>query len=134
MDTLQLNQTLSNAFEAMNLAENELCKPSEDVVTPLACMHVRNAAEYFLRAYLISVSQNPTTEKTFNELINLCANTDKTFASIDLSCFTCKQTCVQQCESKYCLSVAHLATCFNKTQMVRSIVQSKIKLTTNDYE
>jgi HEPN domain-containing protein len=51
-----------------------------------ACFHCQQAAEKFLKGYLLSKNQNPPKTHFLNELLGLCAQGDKAFDGLEDDC------------------------------------------------
>ena len=121
------NQLLKNSFEFLNIAKQELFRPLEAAVTLCVCQSTRNAATGFLSSFLLSKSILNIEDKSLSELLNQCAEIDPQFNSIDLSCFECRTVKSNKCEDKYCLSMAKVKACYEKTQAISELVSAKFK-------
>jgi hypothetical protein len=79
----------ADAFQKLREANDELCRPEEDVVTSLVCSHSHAAIENYLRGYLMLNSIVPGEEETISGLYEQCKAINPHFAEVHLSGFQC---------------------------------------------
>ena len=62
----------SEAVKNINEANDELCRPEEDVVSVLVCKKAQRATDNFLRGFLLDHGVEPKNENTLNDLYLEC--------------------------------------------------------------
>lgn len=87
MDNVTKESTLTQADEWLAAAENEMCKPKEDVVDYLICNNAYKAVKCYLVSYLMAhgvtdIDREATHTK---ELLAKCREVDPKFNGLDLS-------------------------------------------------
>lgn len=85
MNELKSQSTLSEAEEMLNTAQEELCRPEEDVVHYNVCKHAYKAIEKYMTAYLIQHGVHIQNSTSIKELLNQCRNIDPNFKDLDLN-------------------------------------------------
>jgi cobalamin biosynthesis Co2+ chelatase CbiK len=130
----KLTPSLQEAFKSFQIAEAEVHRPGEDMVTLSACTHLRNSVQSFLQSFLESKSVDIIEQKEFDELLRYCNKLDVQFKAIDLTCFACKKVGAKDGEEKYCLSVEKVNQCFVETKMLKNLVLAKLHLSEKDFE
>lgn len=78
------------AVKKLQEANEELCRPEEDVVSYLVCKNSQYAIESFLRGYLFKNNIEATGDENINTLYKRCVALNEKFGEIDLHDFTCK--------------------------------------------
>ena len=127
------SRSLREAFETLRIAEREFMRPSEDAVTLCACQSVRVAAGKFLHSFLLINGCERSSETYLADLLKQCAGIDPHFKTIDLSCFDCGNTDLNCCDEIYCLTLEKVNECLEKTQAIRELVMTKLKLREKDF-
>jgi HEPN domain-containing protein len=100
----------NEAIKKVNEANEELCRPEEDVVTYSVCKNAQFAIENYLRGFLLNNDVDPSSCNTIDSLYNECKTINKKFEEIDLTDFSCKS---HEIGSKYCNQVTKVSNCFN---------------------
>ena len=83
------NLFYSKAVEKLKLANEELCRPQEDVVTPMICQNSRLAIEHYLKGYLVKYGRNPSEGETIESLFEQCKILNPRFESLGLNSLDC---------------------------------------------
>jgi hypothetical protein len=84
------NQLFDKAIEKLIEANEELCRPEEDVVSFMVCKNAQFAIENFLTGFLLHNAVVPNSNATINELYEQCRAIDKNFEKLDISAFECR--------------------------------------------
>jgi HEPN domain-containing protein len=85
MNDLKSKSTLSEADEMLHTAEEELCRPEEDVVHYNVCKHAYKAIEKYMTAYLIEHGVHIQNSTSIKELLNQCRSIDPDFKELDIN-------------------------------------------------
>jgi HEPN domain-containing protein len=70
------NQLFDKAIEKLIEANEELCRPEEDVVSFMVCKNAQFAIENFLIGFLLHNAVVPNSKSTINELYEQCRAID----------------------------------------------------------
>lgn len=97
------------AKEQLHIANEELFKPEEDVVTYLVCKNSQHAIENNLKGYLHLRGYQTHENESLEGLLNRCISLDSNFKKIDLNVFDCKASKI---DSSYCNEVSKVSSCF----------------------
>jgi len=100
----------NEAIKKVNEANEELCRPEEDVVTYSVCKNAQFAIENYLKGFLLNNGKDPSNFNTINSLYKECKAINAKFKDIDLSDFSCKS---HQIDSRYCNEVTKVSNCFD---------------------
>ena len=98
------------AIKNVNEANEELCRPEEDVVSILVCKKSQLAVNDFLRGYLLQQGVEPKIDMTLEDLYNGCLAINPNFKKVELSNFDCKSVNIN---SKDCNNVSKVNECYN---------------------
>ncbi len=98
------------ATKNLQLAKNELFKPSEDIVTYSICKSSQFAIENYLRGFLIRNEIDISTNETIESLYNKCKDVDENFKNIDINAIGCKNHPI---DSRYCSEINSVSACFD---------------------
>ena len=99
----------NKAKEQLHIANEELFKPKEDVVTYLVCKNSQHAIENNLKGYLTLRGFETHENESLEGLLNRCVSLNPKFKNIDLNAIDCKATKI---DSRYCNEVSKVSTCF----------------------
>ncbi|MCF6308323.1 MAG: hypothetical protein L3J09_10230 [Flavobacteriaceae bacterium] len=100
---------LKEAVKKLGEANEELCRPHEDVVSVLVCKKAQRATENFLRGFLLKNKVEPGIEKSLDELLEQCLCINPNFKNVDLSQFDCRSV---KLDSRQCNEVSKVSSCF----------------------
>ncbi len=100
----------NEAIKKVNEANEELCRPEEDVVTYSVCKNAQFAIENYLKGFLLNNGKDPSNFNTIDSLYKECKAINAKFKDIDLSDFSCKS---HQIDSRYCNEVTKVSNCFD---------------------
>lgn len=99
----------NEAVKKLQEANEELCRPEEDVVSFLVCKNSQFAIESFLKGYLLSRGIDPQGYKNIDSLYEQCVAINPKFSVLDLSGFTCKS---HARESRSCSGTEKVSRCY----------------------
>ena len=100
----------NKAKEKLKVANQELFKPNEDVVSYLVCKNSQVAIEGFLKGYLNHRGFVTHDEEHLEGLLNRCRALEPKFNRIDMSVIDCKAT---KTDTRYCADVSKVSSCFD---------------------
>ena len=128
MVTNEIRNALKQAITELRIAEFELNRPHEDVVTMSVCYSARHSLVTMLRLFLMSkdVDQNPGN--SLKSLLNQCCIIDDQFSKISLSEILCNELDHEACDGKYCLTVDKVNECVTVTNKFKTLVLEKMKI------
>ena len=98
-----------DAINKVREADEELCRPEEDVVSILVCKKSQRATENFLKGYLLHNGIDPSESNTLEDLYNQCKSFNKNFKKIDLTSFECK---AQDFDARQCTEISKVNSCY----------------------
>lgn len=113
-----------NAEEQLKIANEELFKPEEDVVSYLVCKNSQYAIENYLKGYLSQRGFETHENETMEGLLNRCKSLDSLFNQIDLKTIDCR---AHKIDSKYCQSVKKVTSCYEAADDLDTFLR-KMKL------
>jgi hypothetical protein len=128
MISSKIKYSLKGAITGLRLAEHELDRPDEDVVTMSVCLSAKASMDAFMRQYLISRSVIPDAKLSLTELIALCAAQDARFGHISLEKVMCNHLDHKECESRYCLSTRAVKDCVKAARQLKRLVLEAMNL------
>lgn len=109
-------------------AEAELNRPNEDVVTLSACRSVRTAMNHMMGVYLVAHGLEYRPTASLQELADKCATANPAFSNKDMSHIACKGMGHDECDGKYCLSVASVSDCLSAASQLKDIVSFELQV------
>ncbi|MEZ4809505.1 MAG: HEPN domain-containing protein [Allomuricauda sp.] len=98
------------AIQKLREANDELCRPEEDVVKSLVCSNAHDAIEKYLKGFLVLNSYNPDGEDTIDGLYQQCKRINNSFEEIHLSGFQCN---AHKEDSRFQNDPSKLTRCFD---------------------
>ena len=104
------NELFEDAIKKLNEADQELCRPEEDVVSFLVCKNAQSAVENFLKGFLLQNGVDVSNYNSIDVLYDQCKAVNKNFEKIDLSNFSCKS---HESDSSYCNGLSNVSNCFD---------------------
>ncbi|MCX2718191.1 hypothetical protein [Lentiprolixibacter aurantiacus] len=97
------------AIEKLREANDELCRPEEDVVAPVVCKNSQEAILNYLKGYLMANSVSPVEGESLDRLYEKCRSINPHFDKINLSGLECDV----HVESRFCNGAESQSRCFN---------------------
>jgi len=118
----ETNKYFDDAIEKLNQANEELCRPEEDVVSYVVCKSSQKAIQNYLMGYLIEKGANPDYYETLDQLYEQCKKINKRFEEIDLSNFNCSS---EKLSSNYCEEVSKVSSCFEAANTLDTFLRQE---------
>lgn len=97
------------AIQKLREANDELCRPEEDVVAPVVCKNSQEAILNYLKGYLLTQDVTPDEGANIDELYEKCRSINSSFEKINLSSFECDV----HVESRFCNGSESQSRCYN---------------------
>ncbi|NNK74702.1 MAG: HEPN domain-containing protein [Maribacter sp.] len=98
------------AIQKLKEANDELCRPEEDVVSQLVCSNSQHAIVNYLKGFLIENGIDFNSEDTIDRLYEQCKSINKHFEEVHLSGFDCN---AHKDESRFCNESTKFSRCFD---------------------
>lgn len=98
------------AVQKLKDANEELCRPEEDVVAFMVCKNSQIAINNFLKGYLLQNGIEASSDEKIDELYAKCKSINENFGKINLEGFDC---IADSLESRYCSSTEKVSRCFD---------------------
>ncbi|SDX26239.1 HEPN domain-containing protein [Lutibacter oricola] len=111
------------ANKKLNLAKEELFKPSENLLSYSVCKNSQFAIENYLKGFLIKNGVKLEKEETIENLMQKCIEVDKDFQKIDLTAISCKGSKI---DSRYCAEIETVSACYDAADQIDTYL-NKIK-------
>jgi len=117
---------LAKAHNDIRVAENELSFETAEIVTEAVCFHAQQAAEKYLKAFLIS--KNIEFGKTHNLefLVELCIKEDVDFKSLDVGNLSFYAVEVRYPDNFYIPSIEEAESCIDVAKNIMTVVLKKL--------
>ncbi|MEN8788683.1 MAG: HEPN domain-containing protein [Flavobacteriaceae bacterium] len=116
------HELFDHAVRKLKEANDELCRPEEDVVAYMVCKNSQVAIDHFLRGYLIKHGVEPSKEANIDELHGQCKAINPHFERIDLAGFDCQ---AHSLESRYCSGTEKVSRCFDIADSLDSFLREE---------
>lgn len=132
MNKENLNQLFRQADTELNIARNELYKPSRDVVTYSVCISARSALYRFMQCLyqLYAEENNKPVEESLSlfELLEFSRQYDENLNTLDFSRMNCINRDVRQEKEEhvyFCDDTCMVQECTDAAVAVRELVIAK---------
>ena len=133
MATNEVKKSMKDALSELRIAEFELNRPHEDVVSMSVCYSARHSLNSLLRTYLMSNNVDHKNGNSLKDLLNECIKIDNQFSKLDVSSVLCNDIHHEVCDGKYCLTVDKVNECVTLANQVKSIVLEKLKINESEF-
>lgn len=130
----KIKNSLKKAVTELKIAEGEINRPNEDVVTLSVCLTARQSMSAMMQIFLLSNSINHSNGQSLFNLLNQCKTIDKQFESIDLSKMMCKGLNATECQNKYCLSIQNVSDCITTANQLKKLVMNKLQFSESEID
>ncbi len=110
---------LSKGIKKVNLAEEELMKPHNDIVSFSVCSNARSSIHLLLESYLLKHKIPFKEQESIALLLERCALNDKRFKSVDITNIDCRHTATKE---SYCSGVDKVNSCYNTAKKIEELV------------
>ncbi|WP_297692535.1 HEPN domain-containing protein [uncultured Eudoraea sp.] len=98
------------AIQKLKEANDELCRPAEDVVSFMVCQNSHIAIDNYLKGFLIENNIEPEANATVDALYEKCKAVNGNFEKVNLSGFECEE---HQLDSRFCSGVTNVSRCYD---------------------
>ena len=98
------------AIQKLKEANDELCRPAEDVVSFMVCQNSHIAIENYLKGFLIENGIEPEASASVDSLYEQCKAMNRNFDKVNLSGFECE---AHQLDSRFCNGVTNVSRCYD---------------------
>jgi HEPN domain-containing protein len=113
---------LSEADKNLELAKEELMKPSEDLLGFSVCKNSQFAIENYLKGFLLKNNIEISMEDTMASLYDKCENVDPDFKTIEMSAIACKGNTI---DARYCTDINTVSACFDTADTIDTFLRKK---------
>lgn len=103
-------ELFDEAIQKLRDANEELCRPEEDVVSALVCSNAHAAIENYLKGFLALNSIDASGEATIDGLYQQCRKLNNHFEEVHLSGFECR---AHKEESRFGNKASRYSRCFD---------------------
>ena len=108
------------AKNKLKIANEELFKPEEDVVSYLVCKNSQYAIEAYLQGYLNRRGFETHDKETLEGLFERCRSLDPKFNKVEIGVINCKDSAI---DSRYCSDVEKVSSCFNTADSLDTLLR-----------
>ncbi len=109
------NKLFEEAILKLREANDELCRPEEDVVSQLVCSNSKHAIVNYLRGFLLQNKIETSDDEAIDSLYDQCKAINKHFEEVNLSGFECD---AHKDESRFCNESSKFSRCFDIADML----------------
>ncbi|WP_148232085.1 HEPN domain-containing protein [Maribacter sp. HTCC2170] len=100
----------AEAIQKLKEANDELCRPEEDVVSSLVCRNSHDAIEKYLKGFLIENGTEANNDESVDSMYEKCKKINPHFEEVHLSGFECN---AHKDESRFCNESSEFSRCFD---------------------
>ena len=118
----QYQELYDTAVRRLKEANDELCRPEEDVVAFMVCKNSQQAIHNFLKAYLLQNNIDVEANARVDDMYNQCMAINANFSKIDLAGFDCQ---ADNLESRYCSGTEKVSRCFDIADSLDAFLRSE---------
>lgn len=104
------SELFDKAIQKLKEANDELCRPEEDVVTSLVCSNAHAAIENYLKGFLMLNSISPGADASIENLYEHCKAINNHFEEVHLSGFECN---AHKDDSRFSNDSSKFSRCFD---------------------
>lgn len=104
------NLHFEKAKENLKIANEELFKPEEDVITYLVCKNSQHAIENNLKGYLTLRGFETHEHETLESLLDRCKALEPKFKNVHFDPIDCRAHTI---DTTYCTNVKKVSSCFD---------------------
>jgi len=108
------------AKENLKIANEELFKPEEDVITYLVCKNSQYAIENNLKGYLTRRGFETHESETLEHLLDRCKALEPKFNNVHLNSIDCR---AYKIDSTYCQDVKKVSSCFETADNLDTLLK-----------
>jgi HEPN domain-containing protein len=119
MKTINSKTLFADADQMLELADTEMNRAEEDVVTHLVCHNSRQSIANYLSGFLLDKGISIYDSTSLAELLSQCKSVDQRFAQLDLSAIHCR---FEGEPDDYCLDTEEVGRCLDVARQARELV------------
>jgi len=109
------------ALKKIAIANAELMKPQEDVVSFSICLNSKLAMQQLLESYLLKNNIQIKKQESLALLLERCIILNPKFTTIDLSNVNCRNNTTNK---NYCSDVSKVGSCLKVTKQIESLLNN----------
>ncbi len=113
---------LNEATKNLDLAKEELLKPSEDLLGFSVCKNSQFAIENFFKGFLLKNNIEIGIDDTMASLYEKCVKVDPNFKTIEMSAIACRRSTI---DSRYCTDINTISDCFDTADTIDTYLRKK---------
>ena len=117
-----VQELYGRAVQKLKEANDELCRPEEDVVAFMVCKNSQVAISNFLQGYLLQNGVAVAPDATIDEMYGKCKELNANFEKINLAGFDCV---ANDLESRYCSGTEKVSRCFDIADSLDAFLRSE---------
>ena len=122
--TLRMNSTeIKTIFEQgdqfLDLAQEEMNRPAEDVVSYMVCRSVRASISHYLKGFLLENKVAFSEDEALDVLLEKSQTIDSNFKNIDLSPLKFTK------DYEYSAEIDQMGACINIANLTRGLIQNR---------
>ena len=118
----QAKKLFVKAINKLGEANEELCRPEEDMVSFVVCKNAQYAIENYLRGFLIEKGVDAGNYSTIDDLYTECLKINTKFNNIDLADFGCT---ANKIDASYCDNVPKVSKCFDTANQLDTLLREE---------
>ncbi len=118
---------IKKADEDLKVVRHELNQPAEERATGAICFHAQQAAEKYMKAYLLTKSIDLPKSHDLEYLLAVCADNDKDFEKLDIGNLTDYAVSVRYPDDFYTPSFEEAIKASELANNIKQFVSKKIK-------
>jgi len=132
MNDLHALKLLQRASNQLEIANEEINRPSEDVVCYSICFRAKCSLTDLLISYLIINDIDSSAANNLEDLQKMCSAIDKNFADLEFASMDCHPTKIKN-EEHYCLGIERVKECLRIANRVKELVWQEYKKNEKKY-
>ncbi len=109
------------AVKHLKRANDELCRPEEDVVAAMVCKNAQEAITNYLKGFLLMKGTQPPEGASIDRLYEKCRSINPHFEKVNLSGFECDV----HLESRFCRGTENQSRCFDIADHLDSFLREE---------
>lgn len=107
---VRANKFYEEAIQKLKEANDELCRPEEDVVSSLVCSNSHDAIDSYLKGFLVQSGVDFVGNESVDDLYVKCKKINPKFEEVHLTGFECN---AHKDESRFCNDSSEFSRCFD---------------------
>lgn len=121
-DDLRSKAFLNEATKKLELAKDELMKPSESLLGYSVCKNSQFAIENFLKGFLLKNNIEISIEDTMGSLYEKAVAIDPDIETIEMKAIACKGSAI---DARYCTDINTVTDCFDTADTIDTYLRKK---------